>query len=97
CVLARVDPLASARDELARFPNGCLGARIGWRPDRTRAVVWFDPGTAYTPSFSSQSTPAPGHPVEPVDIRERLYDVDLAAGRVQPLDIPEHLAEVAYA
>jgi hypothetical protein len=96
CILARVDPITRDRDELVRFPNACLGARIGWRPDRARAVVWFDPSTAYEPSFSSRSTPAPGHPVDPVDIRERLYDVDLAAHTASTLDVPEHLAQAAY-
>jgi len=85
CVLALVDPLAQAREELARFPNGCRGARIGWRPDHARAVVWFQPEDG---SDDAELVPAAAAP--------HLYDVDIAAHTVAALDLPPQLAEVAY-
>ena len=85
CVLARVDPLAQQREELARFPNGCQGARIAWRPDHARAVVWFEPEDG---SVDMPLVPAAAAP--------HLYDVDIAAHVVAALDIPPQLAEAAY-
>ena len=96
CTLARVEPLAKTSEVLARFPHACTGARIAWRADRKRAVAWFDPGTAYMPGFGGAGVPRPGHPIEQVEIKERLYDVDLVAHAVAPLDVPEHVAEAAY-
>ncbi|MEO8703897.1 MAG: hypothetical protein ABI867_27860 [Kofleriaceae bacterium] len=75
CVLRRVDPIGHINHDLARIPGSCLGARISWRRDLARAVVWFDPLTlAETDTM--------------VEVTARAYELDLTTGRVEPLPLP---------
>jgi hypothetical protein len=83
CELQRVDPLENASEVLATFAGDCLGARIGWRADLARAIVWFDPGTRADGDSDAE-------------IHERWFDVDIATHRASPLQPPYDAREVAY-
>ena len=98
CILRRVDPVADVEIELARFPNACFGARISWRADLQRALVWFAPGNAYASGYSAAGAPAPGHADEDVTITERRYEVDLVTHEVSSIAAPttDRSTEIAY-
>ncbi len=48
CTLRRIDPIAHTDVELADVVEpSCVGARLAWRRDLSRAVAWFDAGTTH--------------------------------------------------
>jgi hypothetical protein len=103
CEWVRLEPVSGERELLAAVPGACAGGRIAFRPDGARALLWFGPGSegfAYSTTFSAP----PGFPEAPRPASlpgtpsERLYEVDLSSGKVQPLPLPSPgaLTEVAY-
>ena len=98
CVLRRVDPVARAATELGRFPTACFGARISWRADLRRALVWFDPENLPAAGYGATGAPTPGHADEHVQIIERRYELDLATHTITSIapPQPDRAVELAY-
>jgi hypothetical protein len=100
CVLVRIDPVARTSVELAKLPEPrCTGARIAWRPDLARAVVWFDPGTLHVGVSSGNDAPPAGHPNDPHEADGRRFEIVLATHAVSELPrVPdrEQPDELAY-
>ncbi|MFZ5470026.1 MAG: hypothetical protein ACOZIN_11380 [Myxococcota bacterium] len=101
CVWKRVGLPSKATTEVARFPGSCVGARVAWSPDLSRAVVWFDPTFRSGTTYHGPDTPGSGHPEDPaVDGPVRLFQVDLATGKVVVLPEPVvrgSLADLGFA
>jgi hypothetical protein len=68
CVLRRRDPAAATADDVARFDHDCRGARIAWRDDLERAVVWFDPHNLYAAGYNATGAPKASRPDEEATI-----------------------------
>ncbi len=90
CAWRRVDPVGDAGVTLGTFAGDCVGARVAWSPDATRAVVWFDPRHVLRVGYASQASSPPGYDEEPVQegAAPRLFLVTLAPRRVEPLPFP---------
>lgn len=90
CVWRQEDPVAKKRVELAAFPGTCVGARVAWSVDVTKAVVWFDPQRVQSAGYMSQTSTPPAFADEEVDAaaKPRWFFVDLKTGKVEPLTMP---------
>ncbi|HEY5934419.1 MAG TPA: hypothetical protein VIU61_07290, partial [Kofleriaceae bacterium] len=100
CVVRRRDPVTQRADELARLPGDCYGARLAWRTQLDRFVVWFQPGNVHSAGYGADGAPRPNHPDEDErQIRERAFEVELAGGAVKPVALPaaDRAHELAYA
>jgi hypothetical protein len=82
CQLRRVDAITGQFVALAEFENRCAGARIAWRADLARAVVWFDPGNRLA--------------ADP-EIEDRLFDVDIAHRAATRFEPAYDAHEIGYA
>jgi hypothetical protein len=96
CVLRRIDPIARTSTDLARVPVACLGARVSWRHDLQRAVVWFDPSNLRSAGYGATNRPNAGHSDETIEITERRYELDLVTHEITTLVPPENTAELGY-
>lgn len=90
CEWRQVDPAAGTTVVLARLPGTCVGARVGWSPDASKAVVWFDPTHVQRAGYSSQVSSKSGYPDEVPDGKAplRAFVVSTRKPRVGPLPIP---------
>jgi hypothetical protein len=67
CEWRQVEPVTGTKVVLASFPGTCVGARVSFSPDATKAVVWFDPKHVQRAGYSSNVSSKPGFPDETVD------------------------------
>ena len=90
CEWRQVDPAAGTTVLLASLPGTCMGARVGWSPDSSKAVVWFDPTHVQRAGYSSQVSSKSDYPDEVPDAKAplRAFVVSTRKPRVEPLPIP---------
>lgn len=90
CEWARVDPVANKRALVASFEGHCIGARIAWNEDLSKALVWFDPLSVKSAGYSSELASPPGYPDEEPSRQDlpRLYEVTIATGEQRELLLP---------
>lgn len=91
CSWRHEDPLAKKRVVLATFPGSCVGVRVAWSADASKAIVWFDPRLVESTGYSSSTSSPPGYPDEKVDetAKPRFFLVDTRTGKTEPLTMPE--------
>lgn len=101
CVWRQEDPLTEKRVVLATFEGACVGLRVAWSVDTTKAVVGFDPQLVQSAGYSSQASTPPAYADEVVDpnAKPRWFFVDMKTGKAEPLTPPSieknELREVA--
>ncbi len=84
CEWKKVALPSGAVTPIARFPGSCVGARVAWSPDLTRAAIWFDP-TFRATAYGAPGVPKSGHPEDPaLDGPPRLYTAPRAAPLPEP-------------
>lgn len=90
CEWRQVDPVGGHKVVLASFPGSCVGARVSWSPDASKAVVWFDPKLVQSAGYSSSTSSKPGFPDEVVDEKAapRAFIVPTRRPQVTPLPLP---------
>lgn len=90
CEWRQVDPVAGTKVVLASFPGSCLGARVAFSPDASKAVVWFDPLHVLVSGYSSQVSSKPGYSEEKPDEHGvmRAFVVSTRRPQVEPLPLP---------
>lgn len=90
CEWRQLDPVGGTRVVLARFPGSCVGARIAWSPDASKALVWFDPLHVQSAGYASQVSSKPGYADEVVDpgALPRAFVVSTRRQQVDPLPFP---------
>ncbi len=90
CAWRQEDPVTKQRVELASFPGACVGVRVAWSVDVTKAVVWFDPQRVQSAGYMSQTSTPPAFADEEVDAaaKPRWFFVDLKSGKAEPLAMP---------
>ncbi len=90
CEWARVDPVADKRAPVASFEGHCIGARIAWNADQSKALVWFDPNAVKSAGYASELASPPGYPDEQPSRQDppRLYEVTIATGERRELLLP---------
>lgn len=90
CEWRQLDPVAGKRVVLARFPGTCVGARLAWTPDGSRALVWFDPQHVQSAGYSSQLSSKPGYADEVADAKAspRAFLVSTRRQQVEPMPFP---------
>jgi hypothetical protein len=67
CEWRQVEPVSGTKVVLASFRGACVGARVSFSPDASKAVVWFDPTHVQRAGFSSSNASKPGFPDETSD------------------------------
>lgn len=89
CEWITLELASQQRASIATFPGTCLGARLAWTPDTSKALAWFDP-QFHPASYGAPSASAPAWPDEPLDehATARLFFVDVRAGRFESLALP---------
>ena len=86
CVWVKQDIAApSKRYALASVEGSCLGARTALSADGKRGALRFDPGNVRS---SAQGNPAFPNPIPPSDMKDRLFEVDVAAGTAHEVPLP---------
>lgn len=90
CEWRQLEPVAGTMVVLATFPGACVGARVAWSPDASKAVVWFDPEHVQSSGYSTQVSSKPGYPDETVDPKasRRAFVVSTLEPQVEPLLLP---------
>ncbi|MCC6334975.1 MAG: hypothetical protein IT380_13440 [Myxococcales bacterium] len=90
CEWRAVEPVAGVTRVIASLPGSCVGARVSFGPDASKAVVWFDPWHVQRPGYFAQTASAPGYPEEKADeqARPRAFIVSTKDGKVEPLPLP---------
>jgi len=90
CEWRTMEPLSGATTALATLPGSCVGARIMWSPDTSKALVWFDPEHLTHSAYSANFASKPAFADAPRDeaARSRLFAVDVRSGEVKPLVMP---------
>ncbi len=90
CALRRLNIDSGASADLALFSQGCVGGRVYWAPDASRALVWFDPRAVYTHGYGSANASPPRYEAETPDFAtaSRFLLVTLATGEVRELPAP---------
>lgn len=88
CEWIRLDLPAHQTRRIASFDGGCTGAGMAFPPDKTRALVWFDPELR-SGSYSESDMTPPFVKTEPSkDATLRVYEVAVATGHVAALAQP---------
>ncbi|MEW6429942.1 MAG: hypothetical protein AB1730_00430 [Myxococcota bacterium] len=74
----------------AKVPGRCVGARVSWSADGTKALVWFDPQHVQSAGYASRTSSKPGYEDEVRDeqAKPRLFLVDVRAGKAEALPLP---------
>lgn len=90
CVWRQEDPVAKKRVELASFPGTCVGVRVAWSADLTKAVVWFDPQLIQVTGYMSETSTPPKFVDEETDqsAKPRWFFVDVKSGKTEALTPP---------
>lgn len=90
CEWRQVDPVSGDKIVLASFPGSCVGARVSFSPDASKAVIWFDPKLVQSAGYGTQVSSKPGFPDEEVDEKAspRAYVVPVKRPQVEPLPLP---------
>lgn len=91
CEWRAVEPLVGVTRVIASLPGSCVGARVSWSPDASKAVVWFDPGHVQRPGYFAQTASAPGYAEEKGDeqAKPRAFIVSTKEGKVEALPLPD--------
>ncbi|MFZ5440552.1 MAG: hypothetical protein ACOZQL_11125 [Myxococcota bacterium] len=91
CEWRQLDPVGGHQVVLASFPGSCVGARVSWSPDASKAILWFDPRRVQTAGYASQVSSKPGYPDETVDEQAtpRAFVVPTRRPQVEPLPLPQ--------
>ena len=89
CEWRQVEPVAGTKVVLATFPGACVGARVAWSPDTSKAVVWFDPMHVQHAGYSTQVSSKSGYADEVPEEKSalRAYVVSTRKAQVEPLPI----------
>jgi hypothetical protein len=100
CEWLRVDAPARKKAVVATFDGPCVGAKLSFAPDQTKALVWFDPTARYSAGYFADGASKPKHADEEMKEGEqdRLFEVALADGKVTPVPFPDafHPVRVGY-
>jgi hypothetical protein len=90
CEWRQLDPIAGTKVVLASFPGTCVGAKVSFSPDASKAIVWFDPGLVQSAGYSSTLSSKPGYPDETRDEKAttRAFVVSTRKQKVDPLPLP---------
>ncbi len=90
CEWRQVEPVKGTTVVLATFPGTCVGARLSFSPDASKAVVWFDPSLVQRGGYSTQVSSKPGFPDEEVDEKAlaRAFVVSTRKPQVEPVPLP---------
>jgi hypothetical protein len=90
CEWHQVEPVSGTKLVLASFPGTCVGARVSFSPDASKAVVWFDPKYVKNAGYSSRVSSKPGFPDETVDEKAiaRAFVVSTRKPQQEPLSFP---------
>jgi hypothetical protein len=89
CEWKKVDPIAKQIKVIASFEGECRGAVLAFSPDKTRALVWFDP-EASSPSYGEETMIPPFVKEERyvANLTSRIFEVDINTGKVTTLPLP---------
>lgn len=84
CEWTKLDPLGEQR-VIASLEGNCVGGEVALSRDGARGLIRFDPqalrgSTVGKPAFPSELLPGPA--------KDRLFEVDVAAGTVRELPLP---------
>lgn len=90
CEWRQVDPVKGTKLVLGNFPGSCVGARVAWSPDASKAVVWFDPRHVQQAGYASQVSTKPGFADEAADPKAtpRAFIASSRRRQVEPLPLP---------
>lgn len=96
CALRRLNIDSGASADLALFSQGCVGGRVYWAPDASRALIWFDPATVYSHGYGSATASKPRYVEETPDPNavSRFLLVTVATGEVRTLPAPTGPGEI---
>ncbi len=90
CEWRQLDPIAGTKVVLATFPGTCVGAKVNFSPDASKAIVWFEPGLVQSAGYSSTLSSKPGYPDETPDEKAttRAFVVSTRKQKLEPLTLP---------
>lgn len=90
CEWRQLDPIANTKVVLATFPRTCVGAKVNFSPDASKAIVWFEPGLIQSAGYSSSVSSKPGYPDEKRDEKAttRAFVVSTRKQQIEPLTLP---------
>jgi hypothetical protein len=90
CEWRQVEPVSGTTTVLAKFPGTCVGARVSWSPDASKAIVWFDPTHVQHAGYSTQVSSKPGYEDESVDetAKPRAFFVSTRKPQVESMKLP---------
>lgn len=84
CEWLKQDPLGEGR-LIATFEGDCLGGEVALSRDGKRGAVRFNPNSTHGTSLG---TPAFPEPIVAKGMKDRLFEVDLAAGTTRAVPVP---------
>ena len=99
CEWKKIDPIANQTKVIAAFDGECRGAVLAFSPDKTRALVWFDPKDSSASYGEEKATPPfIKEEEDAANATPRIFEVEISTGKVTTLPLPVRgtVSDVGY-